>query len=71
MAVEFFKNLAAVCSSDKIPTREVDINPICVLSHILISFNFSGRNFVNGADGSRIHQETRLTIAVFLPKEDF
>ena len=51
MAVEFFKNLAAVCSSDKIRIREVDIYPI---SLILLHFIFGGRNFVSGPDGSGI-----------------
>ena len=60
---EFFKKVAVVCSSDKIPTGEVDKYHnklyLCTLFHLFL--NFSVRNFVSGANNSGIQLEFILT----------
>ena len=53
MAYEFFKNSAAVCFTDKIPTREGALcghNFILLFVVFTILMDLSGQKFVSGAD---------------------
>ena len=61
IVLEFFLNFAVVCSSKKIPTGDVytfgPSNWFCCIIFVFSLFDFYGRNFVSGSDGSRILQQ--------------